>query len=674
MIPPVRKWILPGTIEGAVCSVVLHVGWLILGRMTPTDVIAAPYGSWASPIDAADLANGGHPVEGGRYVGDEVWWAELRPTEGGRVAIRRLGLDDQPVDVLPAPWNARTRVHEYGGGAWTVTDAGRLVFSEFSDQRVYILEGLRPRALTPPTSSAVRYADLSIVGADVWAVRESHAPGGTITRDICAIPLDGSGEIRAIVGGSDFLAYPRPSPDGSKIAWIAWNHPQMPWDGTELRVADLVDGVAGPHRVLLGGTEESVLQPEWISGDELYVVSDRSGWWNIYRVGTDVAALCPVDADFGDALWQFGARWYEVLGNGKLLTVRTFGTDTLGVLDPETGDLRDIDVSGVTSIGLMQVRDDQLLIKSGGAKLATGLRELDLGTGALRDVRLSVDALPESAYLPEARTVVAHGHGREVHAFAYPPRNPRYRGQDGELPPYVAFVHGGPTAHIAPALNLVYAYFTSRGIGVVDVNYGGSTGYGREYRNRLRGQWGVVDVQDVITAVTGLAEQGLADPARLAIEGGSAGGWTVLAALTTSDVFACGASYYGVAELDGFVKETHDFESRYIDGLIGPLPESAALYAERAPLNNVDGLNCPVLLLQGLDDPIVPPSQAERFRDALVSKGIPHAYLAYEGESHGFRKQSTIISSRNAELSFYGQVLGFTPPGVPQLKLWTHEA
>jgi dipeptidyl aminopeptidase/acylaminoacyl peptidase len=240
---------------------------------------------------------------------------------------------------------------------------------------------------------------------------------------------------------------------------------------------------------------------------------------------------------------------------------------------------------------------------------------------------------------------------------------------DGELPPYVAFVHGGPTSRVTPTLNPVFAFFTSRGIGVVDVNYGGSTGYGREYRNRLRGQWGVVDVEDVVTAVTGLADAGLADPRRLAIEGGSAGGWTVLAALTTSDVFACGASYYGVAELDGFVKETHDFESRYIDGLIGPLPESADLYAERAPLNNVDGLNCPVLLLQGLDDPIVPPSQAERFRDALVAKGIPHAYLAYEGESHGFRRLATLISSRNAELSFYGQVLGFEPPDIPRLEL-----
>lgn len=637
--------------------------------MTPSDAVAAPFGSWTSPIDAADLAAGAHPVEGGRYVGDEIWWAELRPTEGGRTAIRRAGLDYQPVDVLPAPWNARTRVHEYGGGAWTVTEAGQLVFSEFSDQRVYILDGNTPRALTPepPAPAALRYGDLQIVGDQVWAVREAHDANGAITRDICAIALDGSGEIRSLVGGSDFLASPRRSPDGTKIAWIAWNHPQMPWDGTELRVADLADGVP---TVLMGGTEESVLQPEWVSNDELYAVSDRSGWWNIYRVGEQVTPLRPMDADFGGPAWRLGSRWYTPLDDGRLLTVRTVGTDTLGVLDPATGDLQDLDMGAVSSVGLQQVRGDRALLMCGGATLAGGLRELHLGTGELTEIRSSIEALPEAAYLPHARAVVAHGHGRDVHAVAYAPRNPRYRGLDGELPPYVAFVHGGPTAHVAPALNLVYAYFTSRGIGVVDVNYGGSTGYGREYRNRLRGQWGVVDVQDVITAVTGLAEQGLADPERLAIEGGSAGGWTVLAALTTSDVFACGASYYGVAELERFVEETHDFESRYIDGLIGPLPESAALYAERAPLNNVDGLNCPVLLLQGLDDPIVPPSQAERFRDALVAKGIPHAYLAYEGESHGFRKQSTIISSRNAELSFYGQVLGFTPPGVPKLELW----
>ncbi|PBC58358.1 prolyl oligopeptidase family serine peptidase [Rhodococcus sp. ACPA1] len=642
---------------------------------------SAPYGSWPSPIAAADLASSGHPVEGGRYVGDDVWWSELRPSEGGRVAVRRLGLDDEPEDVLPAPWNARTRVHEYGGGAWTVTDAGRLVFAEFSDQRLYLLEGGTPVPLTPepPQPCSLRYGDLSVIDGEVWAVREMHDTEGGVSRDICVIPLDGSAandphRVRSVVAGSDFLANPRLSPDRRHLAWVAWDHPQMPWDGTELRVVAVEGGrVTGKVRTLLGGPEESVLQPEWVGPTDLYTISDRSGWWNLYRVGigdADPVALCPMDADFGGALWMLGGRWHTRRDDGTLLTVRTFGTDTLAVLDPATGSLVDIPLDGLTSVGLGDRNGNRILLLTGGAQTPSGLRELDLDTGALRTVRLSVTELPEAAYLPEARQLTFQGAEREVHVIAYPPRHPRYRGEDGELPPYVAFVHGGPTSRVAPSLNPVFAFFTSRGIGVVDVNYGGSTGYGREYRNRLRGQWGVVDVEDVVTAVTGLAEAGMADPGRLAIEGGSAGGWTVLAALTTSDVFACGASYFGVAELDGFVKETHDFESRYIDGLIGPLPEAADLYAERAPLNNVAGLNCPVLLLQGLDDPIVPPSQAERFRDALVEKGIPHAYLEYEGESHGFRKLATLISSRNAELSFYGQVLGFEPPDIPRLELW----
>ncbi|QNG20170.1 S9 family peptidase [Rhodococcus triatomae] len=643
----------------------------------------APFGSWSSPITAADLAAAGHPVDGGRFVGDEVWWAELRPAEAGRIAIRRHGADG-PVDVLPPPWNARTRVHEYGGGAWTVTDADQLVFAEFTDQRLYLLDGSTPRPLTPEPSHscAVRYGDLSVVDGEIWAVRESHAGDGAITRDIAVVPLDGSAaddpsRVRHVVGGSDFLAYPRVSPDRSRIAWIAWNHPQMPWDGTELRVAYLQDGQAvGQPTVLLGGTEESVLQPEWIGSGELYVISDRSGWWNLYRVaadGGDPIPLCPMDADFGGPLWMLGARWYLPRADGTLLTVRTVGTDALAVLDPSTGALMDTDLEDLTTVVLSDLRGDTVLARTGGARVASGIRTLDLASGDVDTVRLSVAALPDAAYLPEARQLTVRGSEREVHVVAYPPRNPEFDGPPGEAPPYVAFVHGGPTAHVAPSLNPVFAFFTSRGIGVVDVNYGGSTGYGREYRNRLRGQWGVVDVEDVVTAVRGLAELGLADAGRLAIEGGSAGGWTVLAALTTSDVFACGTSYYGVAELDRFVEETHDFESRYIDGLIGPLPEAAALYASRAPLENVDALDCPVLLLQGLDDPIVPPAQAERFRDALVRKGIPHAYIAYEGESHGFRRAETQISARNAELSFYGQVLGFTPPGIPELELWRPE-
>ncbi|RVW01307.1 S9 family peptidase [Rhodococcus xishaensis] len=639
----------------------------------------ARYGSWISPITAADVAASGHLVEGGCFVADAVWWSEQRPTEGGRSAIRRLGSDGEPVDILPAPWNARTRVHEYGGGAWAVTADGVLVFAEFSDQRLYRFDpsvDAAPLPITPvsPTPSSDRYGDLTIVGDEVWCVREYYRDG-TPKRDICAIPLDGRAEddpaaMRSIVAGSDFLAYPRLSPDGERLAWIAWNHPQMPWDGTELRVLTLASGKVD---VLLGGPEESVLQPEWADVSTLNVISDRSGWWNLYRVAANddaVEPISPTNADFGAPLWQLGARWYVLLEGGHLLTTRTVGTDTLGLIVPSTGELRDVQPEGISSVQICDVDGRRVLLLCGGAQVASGLRMLDLDTGALTDVRLSVDGLPDVAYLPEARALTFQGPEREVHAVVYPPHNPDYDAPDGELPPYVAFVHGGPTSHVAPALQPVYAYFTSRGIGVVDVNYGGSSGYGREYRNRLRGQWGVVDVEDTVAAVRGLADAGLADPDRLAIEGGSAGGWTVLSALTTSDVFACGVSYYGVAELVEFVKETHDFESRYVDGLIGPLPGAADLYTRRAPVNNVDGLSCPVLLLQGLSDPIVPPSQAEQFRDALVQKQIPHAYLSYAGESHGFRKAETIVSAREAELSFYGQVLGFETPGVPQLELW----
>jgi dipeptidyl aminopeptidase/acylaminoacyl peptidase len=645
----------------------------------------APYGSWRSPISAADLVTSGHPVEGGAFVGEDIWWSELRPSEGGRYAIRRME-GGQPVDVLPAPWNARTRVHEYGGGAWTATADGALIFAEFADQRLYRLDAGSdtpvPITPLPPQPCAWRYAELQLRGDEVLCVRERHDADG-VHRDIAAVPASGAAAeddnaIRSLVAGSHFLAYPRISPDGRRLAWIAWEHPNMPWDGTELRVADLDErGVVSGHwRVLAGEKDESVLQPEWDGPDHLYLISDRTGFWNLYRIDVqheELDAVCPIEADLGGPLWQLGGAWYRVLADGRLLTVRTLGTDTLAILDPATRELTDLDlgIGALGRTGLGPVRGDRALVVVGSASAAMGLRELDLRTGALTDVRLSVDAVPDAGYLPTAELMTFTGPSeREVHAVVYPPRNADFVAPDGELPPYVAFVHGGPTAHVGPALSVVTAFFTSRGIGVVDVNYGGSTGYGRAYRERLKGQWGVVDVQDTAAAVCGLAERGLADPDRLAIEGGSAGGWTVLAALTTTDVFACGVSYFGVAELIQFAAETHDFESRYLDGLIGPLPEARELYERRAPVNNVDGLSCPVLLLQGLDDPIVPPSQAERFRDALLAKGLPHAYRAYEGESHGFRKAETIIDSREAELSFYGQVFGFEPVDVPVLELW----
>ena len=645
----------------------------------------AKYGEWTSPIDAADVVGGLHQVGGGHFVDDEIWWLEGRPSEGGRYAVRRSGADGGAEDVLPQPWNARTRVHEYGGGAWTV--AGQvLVFAEFTDQRLYRLDapGGTPVPLTPepPSPAAWRYGELQVLrDGEIWCVREQHAADGTVTRDLAAVPLDGSAAtdaaaIRSVVGGSHFLAAARLSPDGRRLAWIAWEHPQMPWDGTELRVADLqADGTCGPHRTLLGSTTESVLQPEWIDDDTLYALGDASGFWNLYRIGVDgldARAVAPVDADLGGPLWQLGLGWYRLLTDGRLLTVRTFGGDTAALLDPTTGTYDDLELGDHTSVALGPVSDGRALVATGGARTVTGLRLLDLDTRRLSDVRTSVDRVPDPAYLPGAELMTLKGPAREVHVVVYRPHNPDFVAPDGELPPFIAFVHGGPTSHVAPTVLSPYGlfgYFTSRGIGVVDVNYGGSTGYGREYRERLRGQWGVVDVEDTVAAVRGLADAGIADPDRLAIEGGSAGGWTVLAALTTSDAFACGVSLFGVAELVQFAQDTHDFESRYLDGLIGPLPEAADLYAERAPLNKVDGLSCPVLLLQGLDDPIVPPSQAELFRDALVAKGLPHAYRPYAGESHGFRRRETLIDVYESSLSFYGQVLGFDPPGVARLAL-----
>lgn len=635
----------------------------------------SPYGSWESPISAASLVATGHPVSGRAFVGNDIWWLESRPTEEGRLAVRRRDHGGEPVDVLPAPWNARTRVHEYGGGAWAATDAGVLVFAEFTDQRLYRLDpgATEPTPLTP-AKAGMRFADIRIADGGVLAIRETHRDGD-LARDIVSVPLDGSAAtdaraIRSIVSGSRFLANPRISPDGSRLAWIAWDHPNMPWDGTELRVGSLENGVVGSFDTIMGGSTESVLQPEWISDDNLYAISDRTGWWNLYRVGVDgaVTALDPVSVEVGGALWQLGARWYSVLDDGRVLHTRTHGTDVLGILDPASGDVVVLDLP-LDSIALNGLRGDRVLLNAGSALSAWGLRELNLVTGTLTDVRLDVDDVPSHEYLPEAEALTFDG-ARDVHAFVYHPRNPEFQAPAGELPPFIAVVHGGPTSHSPLALRLNYAFFTSRGIGIVDVNYGGSTGYGREYRERLNGQWGIVDVEDTIAAVKGLADAGIADPARLAIRGGSAGGWTVLAALVSSDVFACGASYYGVADLRALADDTHDFESRYLDGLVGPLPEAAQVYHDRAPINRVDGLSCPVLLLQGLDDPVVPPAQAEAFRDALVKKGIRHAYLSYAGESHGFRKAETIIHSIQSELSFYGQVMGFETPDTPKLELW----
>jgi dipeptidyl aminopeptidase/acylaminoacyl peptidase len=667
-----------------------------------------PYGSWPSPISAADVAKGGIrlgfpmlvprlPWQVGVDEEPDVWWVEGRPAEGGRQVI----VSAEWGDLLPAPWNARTRVHEYGGSCCLPLPSthyqSTFVFSEWSDQRLYhhgmssATSELSPtgptttRTLTPEPAApgALRYADLVLSpdGSEVWCIREEHhsESPSDVTRAIVGVPLDGSAaddpaKIRIIVSGSQFLAYPTPSPDGEKLAWIAWNHPDMPWDSTELRVGDLTAGSVGEWRTVLGGDHESVLEPRWADSAHLYAVSDTSGWWNLYRVdASGIKPPTPVarrDEEFAGPLWQLGYHHYDLLDDGRLVVLHGGGTQKLGILDPTTGRQDDVELPYTTWHPSIDVHGKYLVGVAGSAVRPNTVVRVDLQSSEYVELRHAVDDLPAEEYLPQPYTATFTGpSGRDVHAHVYAPHNPLAQAPDDERPPFIVFVHGGPTSSSPPSLDLEYAYFTSRGIGVIDVEYGGSTGYGREYRERLRGQWGVVDVEDCVAAVHALAENGQADAARLAIRGGSAGGWTTLAALTRTTAFAAGTSYFGVAELLKFAHDTHDFESRYIDGLIGPLPAAHDLYVERAPLSHVNEISCPVLLLQGLEDKVVPPSQAEMFRDALVAKGIRHAYIAFEGEQHGFRKAETVIASLEAELSFYGQVFGFTPPGIPLLQL-----
>ena len=684
-----------------------------------TDIAA--YGTWASPISAADAAMGAAAVSYPSVAGGEVWWQERRPSEGGRTAVvASAGPGGEPRELLAAPWNARSRVHEYGGKSYlavpSLSLAGGfdLVFANFADQRLYAVgaaaaEGGDPVPLTP-AEGGFRYAELvlSPTGDAIWCVRETtrplpaggappvgfHVGGGVaVRREIVAVPLDGSASddaaaIRVLVRGAQFFAFPTPSPDGTKLAWISWSHPNMPWDGTELQVGtvtgDTVD--AADAALVMGGPEESVLAPAWRDDATLYAVSDASGWWNLYQVpagGGTPRPLHPLDEEFAGPLWQLGGRPFEALSDGRLAVLHGLGEYRLGVLDPDSGELTDLDLPGYrTTNGELAVSGTVITTVAGGPRTPRSVLRVTVGVtgdGEVETMSRQRDDAPDPAYLPDARAVRLPGSQNEgvVHAIVYPPTNPRVTGPAGELPPFIVDIHGGPTSHSLPVVSMETAYFTSRGIGVIDVNYGGSTGYGREYRNRLRGQWGIVDVADACAAATGLAEAGEADRARLGIRGGSAGGWTALVAVTTGPeltgvkeaVFAAATSYYGVSDLRPLAVDTHDFESRYLDGLVGPLPEAEEVYVQRAPVGHVNDLTCPVLLLQGLDDPVVPPSQSEAIAADLAAHGIRHAYIAFAGESHGFRKAETIIAALEAELAFYGEIFGFTPPGVPPVEL-----
>lgn len=647
-----------------------------------------PYGSWPSPITAVHVAAGTTPVGGGAFVGEDLWWLEGRPAEGGRLTVlaRNAASGGETRELLAAPFNVRSRVNEYGGASWAAVEAGdghRLVFANFADQRLYAVgaHGGTPVPLTPASAGPdgdpqLRFAEIILgpTAETVLAICEDHRT--ELRRYIVSIPLDGSaaedpGALGEVTDSSRFVAAPRLNPAGTRISWISWEHPQMPWDGTELHVADLESLAARNDTVLAGSTTESVLQPEWLGDDELVFVSDRSGWWNPYlhslASGTQ-RPLCELAEEFAGPLWTVGQTWYKVIDADTLLVTHgTHGT-SLARLDVPSGKLAQL-VLPFTRISPSALEGNRLLATATSLVEGDGLRLIDLDTLKTQNISLALKELPDPEALPGAEAMeFSTDDGSRVYAHVYEPKLGNLVGPEGELPPYVAFVHGGPTAQAFAQLSLSIAYYTSRGIGVVDVNYGGSTGFGRAYRERLRGQWGVVDVQDTVAVLEGLVAAGMADPQRLAIEGGSAGGWTVLSALTTTKTFSAGISRYGVSDLVGLVQDTHDFESRYMDSLVGPYPEAAELYAQRAPINHVDAISCPVLLLQGDQDKVVPPAQSQVVADALAANGIPHAYVLFKGEQHGFRRAENIATALETSLAFYAAVFGFEAD-VPVLHL-----
>ncbi len=644
------------------------------------------YGSWPSPVDAAlAAAHDGRPDDVG-FVADEVWWTAPRPAEGGRRTLVRRHTDGTEESLLPAPWNVRSRVIEYGGRPWgaATTDTGPLVvFVNFSDQRLYAFTpgGGAPRPLTPLSTvgGGLRWIepDPRPGRGEVWCVLEEFTGEGPtdVRRVPVAVPLDGSaaddrGAVRELAPERQrFVTGPRLSPDGSRAAWLAWDHPRMPWDGTELIVAEVgPEGVFRDPRTVAGGPEESIAQADWAPDGTLLYSSDRTGWWNLYRDGQP---LCAREEEFGGPLWKLGQRWFAPLDSGLIAVLHGRGAAALGILDPETGEVVDAAGPWTEFAPALAVHGERVAGVGAGAHSGYEVVELDTRTGRARVIGAPHEDATDPAYYPkpQIRTFPGPG-GREIHTHLYPPHNPVCRAPDGERPPYVIWAHGGPTSRSPLVLDLEIAYFTSRGIGVAEVNYGGSTGYGREYRNRLRGQWGVVDVEDCAAVALALAREGTADPERLAVRGGSAGGWTSAASLATTDVYACGTILYPILDLTGWgTGETHDFESQYLESLIGPYAEVPGRYTERSPAEHAEHVTAPFLLLQGLDDVICPPVQCERFLDRMAGRGVPHAYLTFEGEGHGFRRAETMVRALEAELSLYAQVFGLTPPGVPALEL-----
>ncbi len=658
----------------------------------------APFGSWSSPITADLIVAKSVSIGEVAVGGDDVWWSEARPEEGGRIQLVRHRPGGGAVDVLPEGFAARTRVHEYGGGAWWLHGSD-VVFVNWTDQRLYRLAGGTdaPVPLTPEPAErhGDRYADGRFTADGRWVVcvRERHeGSGGEPVNEIVAVRVHPDGDPVdpvVLVSGSDFVASPRVSPAGDLLAWFRWDHPDMPWDGTELCVASLSDDqsdegriATGDTRVVAGGRDESISQPEWTADGSLLFISDRTDWWNLHRVSADairglvdtgspvtVVPIAPVDAEIGVPHWVFDSSRYAVLADGRIL-VAWFkgGIDHLGVIPAEGGAMIPLE-SPFTALASVRAFGRGAVVVGASPTTESVVAVLDIPahpdidgstpvmSAILRPSRdLGID--PSWYSVPEPITFATSG-DRFAHALYYPPTNPEFTAPDGERAPLIVLSHGGPTSAARPQLNLGVQYWTSRGFGVVDVNYGGSTGFGRSYRRRLIGEWGIVDVDDSIAATRFLVDRGDADRDRLIIRGGSAGGFTTLSALTFREVFAAGCSLYGVADLEALARDTHKFEARYLDSLIGPWPGRSDIYIERSPIHHVEDLECPLIVLQGLEDEIVPPNQSQMIVEALDANGVPWAYLEFDGEQHGFRQAATIKRALEAEAYFYSRVLGF---------------
>lgn len=641
-----------------------------------------PYGSWSTPISSELLVSAAVQLSGLHADGQDALWAEGRPAEGGRTQLVRRAPDGTTTDLLPAGFNARTGVHEYGGAAWW-TREGVTWFTNWTDQRLNRLStGGTPEPLTaePTVPRGDRFADgtVSPDGTTIACVRERHTASGAaadVRNEIVRLAAHVPSEPEVLVTGPDFVAAPRWSPDGGTLAYLRWNHPSMPWDSTELVVLDLASGT---ETVVAGGEGESIAEPRWGSDGALWFISDRGGWWNLYRVtgGSDIEPMVLMEAEIGVPGWVLGSTRYALLPDGRAVFARqSNGYDALVVRGAD-GTLTELDLPySCYSTVAPDSGGDSVLVVAGSPTSELEAARVSLGTEpvvtSLRPPRdfaahggldRSYLSVPEHVSFP---STWPDGSPRTAHALFYPPTNPEHRAPDGELPPLLVVIHGGPTSAAVPVLQLELQYWTSRGFAVVDVNYGGSTGYGRGYRDQLLGNWGLIDVADCVASARWLAEDNRVDPARLCIRGGSAGGYTTLAALVLDDTpFAAGADHYGVSDLEALAADTHKFESRYLDRLIGPFPEARDVYVERSPLTHVDKFHTPLIVLQGSEDRVVPPNQSSMIVDALRANGVPVAYLLFDGEEHGFRRAENIRRATDGELSFYAQIFGFTVEGI----------